>query len=446
MRGAAERTIESWVHARALPIAALLMSWTVSAGAQEAPAPTTSEPAPTVAVTAPPTPGEQANAAQQAQLAPQPLPTPPSPVAAWIKGEGFRIQSPDGNWRLRIGIQFAAFYQPVFRDTGNNWSNFGLSYVRPHISGNLVRPWFEYWCSFEFNRFPPFLLDCMVDVRPWKFFGLRAGQFWTALSRHEYLGPQEVLFPDWSTTANYFWTGRDRGVQLFAETDYFDYYASLTAGTTLTQTASVPGNFQLIGRVDINPLGKMGVTEMPFVASEDPVPFRFSFALQGVWGRVNPNGVGFNSSAFLVLTQQGEREQGIGAADLLVQWGRFGFFGEFYGRRVSPIDVPTLPFTQYGAWAQAHYTFFRRALDFALRFDWIDPSTTLANDQFFAGEAQLAWFIVGTSLALRLRYAVGHQEDPGPAPAADPDFLTTVGLPITPGTAHLLTLQVQLAL
>ena len=265
----------------------------------------------------------------------------------------------------------AAFYQPLFVPSGNDWSNFGFDYVRPHISGNLIRPWLEYWCSFEFNSFPPFLLDCYVDARPWKFFGIRGGQFWTLLSRHEYLGPQEVLFPDWATSADYFWTGRDRGVQLFGETNYVDYYASFTAGTTLTQTASVPGNFQLMGRVDINPLGRMGATEMPFVASEDPVPFRFSFALQGVYGRVNPNGVGFNSSAFLQLNQQGERTQAIGAVDLLVQWGRFGFFGEFYGRHVEPRDVPTLPFTQYGAWAQAHYTFFRRILDFAraLRLD-----------------------------------------------------------------------------
>ena len=141
----------------------------------------------------------------------------------------------------------------------------------------------------------------------------------------------------------------------------------------------------------------MGSTEMPWVASDDPVPFRFSFALQGAYGRVNPNGVGFNSIAFLQLNQQGERTQGIGAVDLLVQWKRFGFFGEFYGRRIEPRDVPTLPFTQFGAWAQAHYTFYRRILDAAVRFDWINPSTSLANAQFYAGEAQLAWFIFSTS-------------------------------------------------
>ena len=372
---------------------------------------------------------------------------PSAPSATWIKGEGFRIQSADGNWKLRVGLQVAFQWEPRFPEGGpNNWSNFPLPYVRPRINGTLLRPWIEYWCSLEFRQFPPFLLDCYMDIRPWKFFGLRAGQFWTLLSRHEYLGPQELVFASWAPTADYFWTGRDRGVQLFGETHYIDWYTSITAGTTLTNTTTVPGNFQLQGRVSINPIGPVGPTEMPWIATDKPVPFRFSFTLQGAWGRVNPNGVGFNNESFLVLTPQGERDYGTGAVDFLIQWQRFGFFAEAYGRRVSPRDVPTAPFTQWGAWAQVHYTFWRRNLDGALRYDWIQASASLPSSDFHAGEAQLAWFIYGTSLAVRLRYGVAHQADPGPAPAADPMFLTTVGLPTSPGWLHLVTLQLQLAI
>ncbi|HEY2744715.1 MAG TPA: hypothetical protein VGL86_08835 [Polyangia bacterium] len=185
---------------------------------------------------------------------------------------------------------------------------------------------------------------------------------------------------------------------------------------------------------------------MPWIATDKPVPFRFSFTLQGAYGRVNPNGVGFNNESFLVLTPQGERTYGTGATDLLVQWKRFELFGEFYARHISPRDVPTAPFTQYGAWAQAHYTFWRRALDGALRFDWIQASASLPSSDFYSGEAQLAWFIYGTSLGVRLRYGIAHQADPGPAPAADPTFLTTVGLPMSPGWLHIVTLQLQLAI
>lgn len=369
---------------------------------------------------------------------------PSVPLAAWVKDEGFRIQSQDGDWRLRVGLQLAVIYQPLFESSGNDWANFGLTYARPYISGSLLRPWLQYWCSFEFRIYPPFLLDCYADAQPWSFFGIRAGQFQTPQSRHENRGPRGILFPDFATVADYFWTGRDRGVQVYGETRYIDYYASFTAGTTLTQTISTPGNFQLVGRVSLNPLGATGSTEMPYVTDDGPVPFRFSIGLQGAWGRVNPNGVGFNPDAFFQQTQQGERDQAIGGADLLVQWGRFGVLGELYGRHVAPRDMLTPSFEQYGVWAQAHVTFFRRILDFGVRFDWINPSTNLPNDRFLAGEAQLAWFIAGPTLALRLRYGVANQQDPGPAPAANPSLLTTVGLPITPGTERLASLQLQL--
>ncbi|HXU68643.1 MAG TPA: hypothetical protein VN947_04900 [Polyangia bacterium] len=384
--------------------------------------------------------------AQEPAPAPPPSP-PPAPLATWTDGEGFRIQSRDGNWRLRVGLQAAVVYQPqFFPATGNDWSNFGFTYVRPRLSGHLLRPWLQYWCSLELRNFPPYLLDCWVQAKPWSFFGVRGGQFQTPQSRHQYLGPQEIVFPDRDTVSAYFWTNRDRGVQLFGETSYLDYYASFTAGTSLTQVVSTTGNFQLVGRVSLNPLGALGKTEMPFVASEEPVPLRFSVGLQGSWGRVNPNGVGFNPDTFFTLNQQGERDSALGGADLLAQWWRFGFFSEFYARHIEPRDGLTPSFEQYGFWAQGHVTFFRRILDLAARFDWIDPSHTLANDRFLAGEVQLAWFIYGPTLALRLRYAIAHQQNPGPAPAALPDLLTTVGLPIPPGTEQLVTLQVQLAL
>jgi hypothetical protein len=433
-------------HSR-LVVVFLAVGWAGPGGAQEAPREEPNDQAQPVTVTPPPTEAERADAARKLLGAsPEPLPASHPPIAAWVNGEGFRIQSPDGNWRLRVGLQMAPIYQPLFQKSGNNWANFGFDYARPRIDGFLLRPWLQYWCSLEFRTFPPFLLDCFIDAKPWSFFGIRAGQFSTPLSRHEYRRPQEVLFPDWATTADYFWTGRDRGVLLYGETKYIDYYVSFTAGTTLTQTISTPGNFQLIGRVSANPLGPVGPTEMPYVATDDPVPFRFSFTAQGAWGRVNPNGVGFNPDAFFQRMQQGERDQALGAVDLLVQGGRLELFGEFYGRRIEPRDVPTSPFVQYGAWAQAHVTFYRRILDFGVRFNWINPSTHLANDRFVDGEAQLAWFIFRTTLALRLRYAVANQQNPGPSPAADPNLLTTVGLPISPGTEHLLTVQVQLAL
>ena len=46
---------------------------------------------------------------------------PPAPPATWIKGEGFRIQSADGNWKLRVGLQVAFQWEPRFPEGGPAW-------------------------------------------------------------------------------------------------------------------------------------------------------------------------------------------------------------------------------------------------------------------------------------------------------------------------------------
>src|SRR5262245_10181479 len=77
----------------------------------------------------------------------------PAPIAGWVPGEGFRLQSTDGNWRLRVGLQVAIYYQPFFENAVADWNNFGFAYARPRVSGFLLRPWFEYWCSIELRNF-----------------------------------------------------------------------------------------------------------------------------------------------------------------------------------------------------------------------------------------------------------------------------------------------------
>jgi hypothetical protein len=364
-----------------------------------------------------------------------------------VKGEGFRILSDDGEWRLRVGLQGAVAYEPTFLEGQSNWNEFRVPFARLRVDGSIFKKWIRYWFSFEFNGFPPFLLDGYVEAQPWAGFGLRLGQFFTPISRHEYLGPQEILFPEWSLTADYFWTGRDKGIQAFGETDYISWYFGFFAGSGLRTTVTTPGNFQLMGRVTVNPMGPMGWGEIPYVMAEGPVPPRISFSLQGWWSRVAPTSTGFNANdGFYQQTDGPEQRQGALAADVLFQFDRFGLFSEFYARDVAALTLPVAPFWQLGWWAQANVTFYKRILDFAVRVNWINPSTSLPNDEFASFEAQLAWFIKAPYITLKLRYAYGHQQDPGPAPASVPMLYSLVQQPLsTPGNGHLLTLQAMVA-
>jgi hypothetical protein len=364
------------------------------------------------------------------------------PVVGFVPGEGFRLLSPDGNWRLRIGLQVAAAYQPTFVNDQANWASYRIPYARLYASGHLWKKWIRYSFNAEFATFPAFLLDGFVEVQPRSWLGVRIGQMFTPISTHEAHGPDELVFVDWAVVANYFWTGRDKGLEVFGESRIIDYHVGLYADAPPSVAVSTPGHFQLIGRATIHPLGPLGSTEMPFVTSEEPVPFRCSFSFQGYWGKVTPTTVGFNpSNGFFTRTEQSERKHAAASADVELQWRRFGFHAEYYARYVEPLDGETARFWQQGFWAQTHVTVYRRVLDVSLRFNWLDPSNQLRNDRFLSGEAQLGWWPVGGCVSLRLRYAIAHQQDPGPAPATNPMLYSAVAVPVLRGLGHVITLQ-----
>ena len=103
-------------------------------------------------------------------------PSPATPNAGFVRGEGFRIQSADGLWRLRIGLHGQVGYEPTFLpSTPADWAGFRVSLARLRLEGNLLRKWIRYWFSIEFATFSPSLFDGWVDVQPWKFFGIRLG-------------------------------------------------------------------------------------------------------------------------------------------------------------------------------------------------------------------------------------------------------------------------------
>src|SRR5205085_1945134 len=113
---------------------------------------------------------------------------------------------------------------------------------------------------------PIYLLDAYVEIKPWDEAGLRIGQQFTPLSRHEYYGPQQLLFPEWSPVAEYFWSGRDKGATLFGTlAKQLEYWVGVYGGSPLRQFTSIAGNYVIEGRVTYSPMGLIGLTEFPYI-------------------------------------------------------------------------------------------------------------------------------------------------------------------------------------
>jgi hypothetical protein len=396
---------------------------------------------PAAGAPAPPPPPEGAPVVTPVPPAePPPAEKQENPPAGWIKGTGFVIQSPDKAYRLRVGLQAAYRFEPV--RVNGEWTDRNTFFVlRPSISGNFLKEWIHYWTSFEFASNPPYLLDSYVEVMPIKEFGLRIGQQWTPFDRHEYLGPQEILFPDWAPVSEYYWSGRDKGVTAMGTlADQLEYWAGVYSGTPLRQFNALPGNYVLEGRLTWSPLGLIASNEFPYITEEDGAPFKVSTTVQGYYGKIQSATENFNPSTFrfeAMATGEKHKEAAAGV-DLWLQGRCFAFFAEGFWRRMTPEVGPS--WSSYGAWGQVGVPLVARTMDIATRANWLNPSTDLANDIFYSIEGQLAYYASHSQhLVVKLRYAYGHQDTPGMAALGDVPLLTT------PGTTQLATIQLNLA-
>jgi hypothetical protein len=368
---------------------------------------------------------------------------PPIGPSGWKAGEGFLIRSGDDNYKLRIGLQGAYKFEPLYQD-GHPQDRRAFFVLRPIIAGSFYKPWIRFWTSLELASNPPYLLDSYVELQPIDEFGARIGQQYTLISRHEQFGPQQILFPEWAPVAEYFWTGRDKGVTAWGVLGkgMFEYYAGLYGGSPLRQFTTIHGNYVVEGRLVWNPLGPPGSTEFPYITDES-TPFRLSISIQGYYGKVQLAEENFNPSTFRFDPKATgtTRKQGCGVADLWLQGQWFAFLVEGYGRRTDPEDAMAGDsYTSVGVWGQFSVPIVPRTMDIGVRGNWLNPSTKLGNDRFVSGEVQLAYYVTHSpNLVVKARYGYGDQSSPGDA------ALGPVPLFTKQGRIHIGTLQLNLA-
>jgi Phosphate-selective porin O and P len=367
--------------------------------------------------------------------------------AGWKPGTGFVIATDDESYLLRVGLQSGYKAELVRRD-GEFQDRVPFFVLRPLITGNLFKPWIQFWTSMELARNPPYLLDSYVDIKPIDEFGLRVGQQFTPFSRHEYYGPQQLLFPEFAPVAEYFWSGRDKGfTALGTLAKTLEYWLGLYGGSPLRQFTTIQGNYVVEGRLTYSPMGPVGANEYAYIVpdGEPPAPFGVSFTLQGYYGKVQSAIENFNPSTFqFVATASGETtKKGVAGLDFFLQSSRFVFFAEGYFGNSNVEDDEmmgeTPDYNSIGAWGQAGYMLVDNRLDVAVRASWLDASDDLDDDEFLGIEGQLAYYPAAPHIVLKLRYGYGDQNTPGE------DALGPVRLALTPGELHLATLQLNVA-
>jgi len=412
----------------------------------------------------PPSAAEPAAGTLQYELTPEPPPERPLPEpevsaeaaagtvasegeastsmkAGWYPDSGgFIVGTEDESFKLRVGLQSGYKLDLVYRDSEFQ-NRVPFFVLRPILAGNLWEKWVQFWVSLELARNPIYLLDAYVDIKPWDEFGVRIGQQYTPLSRHESYGPQQLLFPEFAPVAEYFWTGRDKGITLFGTVaKQLEYWLGLYGGSPLRQFTSIAGNYVVEGRVTYSPMGLIGLTEFPHIVPRGsaPAPFGVSFTLQGFYGKVQTAEENFNPSTFqFVASPTGKTSKtSTASADMLVQGPSFVAFIEGYYRRLDPNGADPA-YTSLGVWGHAAYLLVPHTLDVGVRVSWIDASVDLADDELFGIEGQFAYYIHAPYLVLKLRFGYANQQSPGE------DALGPVTVYLPTGKSYLGTLQLN---
>ena len=197
---------------------------------------------------------------------PAPAAPPPENEAARGLRPGHRLRDPvsdDAAYRLRVGLQAATSSSPSIR-TATTRTATPFFVLRPILAGNFFKEWIHFWTSFEFASNPPYLLDSYVEIARSKSSGCASASSGRRFDRHEYFGPQEILFPEWAPVSEYFWTGRDKGVTAMGTiAGQLEYWAGVYSGTPLRQFNALPGNYVLEGRVTWSPMGPVGADRVP---------------------------------------------------------------------------------------------------------------------------------------------------------------------------------------
>jgi hypothetical protein len=217
------------------------------------------------------------------------------------------------------------------------------------------------------------------------------------------------------------------------------YWLGAYSGTPVRQFNAISGNYVLEARATFNPMGPAAANEAMYITSEEPVPFRVSFTVQGFHGNVEGAVEDFNPSSFRFDTEGSgvRREQTVGSADIWLQGESFTALAEGYIRRTDPSGADA-SYTSLGVWGQVGVMVIDRLVDVGLRANLLQANTDLDNDLFYSVEGQVGYYpFQSQRLVSKLRYGYGSQEDPG---------VDGAPLHATPGNHHLVTLQVGLAL
>lgn len=330
--------------------------------------------------------------------------TPPVQVS---RNGGLLFKSPDGQFSLGLGVLLQTRAEAGVSNH-HLVDGAAVRMVRPQVRGFLHAPWLTYFVQPELAGPAPKLLDLQLTAQPRPEIGVTVGQFVTPFSRTFLTPVPKLLFPDFSMANERFRGDRDTGVQVQGEfasgkvayaIGAFNGNGIGKVGVSSRSGGNDDARLALIGRVSLDPLGKLPLDEAPTQAGSQPL--RFSVGLQGMRGEL--------AKARTDTSAAGTEKQDTIGLDFAAMWRRAHVQAEGYWRQTTSVGGSQT--TSRGAYSHAGIMLVPTQLELAGRYSLLQPNTLEPNRNVQVTEAQLVGYLTGHRAKAWLRGA--HTTDAG---------------------------------
>lgn len=315
-------------------------------------------------------------------------------------GKGFTFTSADEKFQLSLGgrMQFRYTFTDKDSDTISDTSIWQTKRIKLYTSGYAYTKDLTYVFQADFvNGSKPTLLDdAYLNYRLIDAAQVRFGQFKTPFVRQEIISDGNLQFVDRSPVADAFKHGRDAGLMLHGKIadGLAYYYAGVFGGAGQSNPRSATNDNLLVGRVVVNPLGDMGLTEAELDNSKPRLSIGASF-LQNTLKKATAStyaesvdtgatsyfGKGWLGSSLSTKFPSTSEKINITAAgaDAAFKWMGLSIQGEYLAAQA---DGKSSGITQraHGFYAQAGYCIIPKKLEIVGRYSYYDPDRDKNND------------------------------------------------------------------
>lgn len=313
--------------------------------------------------------------------------------------------------------------------------------ARPHLRLKVPAMHLGAFAQAELAGGNARLLDLRMDWSPLEAFTLGVGQFIPPFSRAFMTPVPQLMFPDFSSAELRFRDDRDVGavVEGAALSRRVQWHLAVLEGPGLTGVRRVDVPTLLVGRVSVQPLGAMDLTETPGLVA--PPPTRVSLGLNT---SVRTADVKLAGTTALLPSQRTGATVG---ADLAAWTGPVSLMAEAYAHqdlaRAPALSADTtadrwwqtLPRraqgVSLGAYGQAGLMVLPRRLEVATRLSLLQDNVAGPGVVGPAAQADalVTGYILRNRLKVQTRSALIHPATPA-GRRADPGYLFSVNLQV----------------